>query len=153
MENLELGHSSSGIQSLQQEHRMSNMTDLVTGVQSAFDGFPWQKLECNFLSLQACMVETLKIGGDNKYKLPHLHKERLAKEGRLVDNVVCDIAVYNAAIEKLDGVDRVAMAMVIEEEVIIQRNIEELRNLFEQAVMIGDEGHDGNFQQDLLLGF
>jgi hypothetical protein len=36
-----------------------------------------------FLSLQCCMIETMKVYGGNNYKVPHLGRHKLELEGQL----------------------------------------------------------------------
>ncbi|KAH9123625.1 hypothetical protein LEN26_009889 [Aphanomyces euteiches] len=138
------------IQSLQQVHRMKNLTDLVTAVNEAFEVYPWQKLEFNFQSLQACMEEILKNGGGNRYKLPHLHKEKLLRDGRLMENRVCDRTVYTETLEALTSVDRMALAKRAADEAVLQRHVDELGDLFEEIVMVGEDQETSGYQELLL---
>ncbi|XP_057798572.1 uncharacterized protein LOC131014581 [Salvia miltiorrhiza] len=71
------------IQSLQQETACFNVDDLVKAVVSSFEELDPMTLNCVFLSLQGCMLETLKVKGQNCYKLPHMKKGSLIRQDRL----------------------------------------------------------------------
>ncbi|KAG9409251.1 hypothetical protein AC1031_019501 [Aphanomyces cochlioides] len=80
------------------------------------------------------MEEILKKGGGNKYKLPHLHKEKLLRDGRLMEN-----RVY-----------RMALAKRAADEAVLQRNVDELGDLFEEIVMVGEDQDTSGYQELLL---
>ncbi|KAK9671881.1 hypothetical protein RND81_12G061100 [Saponaria officinalis] len=71
------------IQSLQNEVAASNTEDLVKAVECAFETHNPSKLNKNFLSLQAVMIEIMKCKGHNSFKLPHLSKDLLERQGIL----------------------------------------------------------------------
>ena len=73
----------SSLQGLQQQYRMRRLVDIVTAVNSAFADYPWSSLERSFQALQEYFVETIKINGNNSYKLPHMSKVKRAKQGRI----------------------------------------------------------------------
>jgi hypothetical protein len=60
------------------------------------------KLKNVFLSLQQCLIEVMKCGGGNNYKLPHMGKEKLARHGLLPDIIACPLALYKNAHERLN---------------------------------------------------
>jgi hypothetical protein len=39
----------------------------------------------------------MKCGSENNYKLPHMGKEKMARQGLLPDNIACPLALYNSA--------------------------------------------------------
>jgi hypothetical protein len=43
-----------------------------------------------FLTLQGCMIEVMKDNGGNRYKIPHMNKERLEALGMLPRALSCD---------------------------------------------------------------
>ncbi|KAH0638981.1 hypothetical protein KY290_036286 [Solanum tuberosum] len=67
------------IQSLQYQNSPSNVDELV---------------EC-------CMNEVMKDKGGNNYKVPHMNKERLEREGDLPLQVRCDVDTVNQALALL----------------------------------------------------
>lgn len=56
---------------------------LIDAVKEAFEKFPKEQLNKCFITLQSCMDEIIKIKGDNNYKIPHMNKDKLEREGRL----------------------------------------------------------------------
>ncbi|XP_074314843.1 uncharacterized protein LOC141651013 [Silene latifolia] len=54
--------------------------------------------------LQGCMLEVLQLRGHNKYKIPHMHKSKLAKEGRLPQYLQADINVVKDCIRYVQNV-------------------------------------------------
>lgn len=65
------------IQSLQYQEAPTTIDELVSAVEKSFDELPSHDLNCIFLSLQACMIEVMKVNGGNDYKLPHIKKSQL----------------------------------------------------------------------------
>ncbi|CAL9228744.1 unnamed protein product, partial [Arabidopsis halleri] len=65
---LDLGFFSA-IQSLQHKACPRTIEDLVGAVEESFETYPTNKVNCIFLTLQSCMVEIMKVGGSNKYKI------------------------------------------------------------------------------------
>jgi hypothetical protein len=49
------------------------------------------------LSLQCCMIETMKVYGGNNYKVPHLGKHKLEREGQLPLTLHCDSTLVDQA--------------------------------------------------------
>ncbi|KAL3624852.1 hypothetical protein CASFOL_031520 [Castilleja foliolosa] len=86
---LDLGFFSA-IQSLQYKEAPKNVDELVNAVHHAFDVFPSVKSNHIFLTLQLCMVEIMRANGANKYKIPHINKSMLEREGRLPTQMRCD---------------------------------------------------------------
>ena len=72
---LDLGFFNS-IQSLQHKKWSSNMDTLIANVIAAFEESKRETLNNVFLSLQCAMEESLGVGGDNTYKIPHLGKKK-----------------------------------------------------------------------------
>ena len=97
---LDLGFFNS-IQSLQYKKRSRNLEDLLINVQSAFDDLSCDTLDNTYLMLQKCLELSMAVGGGNRYKLPHLHKDRLRKQGRLPQTFYCDPVAYDKAASEL----------------------------------------------------
>ena len=51
----------------------------------------------NFTTLQAFMELIMLAGGRSCYKIPHLSKEKLRREGGLLEEYVCSKEAYNKA--------------------------------------------------------
>ena len=68
--------------------------ELQKNVCDTFTEYKVSTLSDLWLTLQAIYKEVIKAKGNNNYKLPHLKKEALRKQGRLQENVsVCSGAL------------------------------------------------------------
>jgi hypothetical protein len=55
-----------------------------------------------FLTLQGCLIEVMKIGGGNGYKVPHMiSKGRLERLGLLPSSLTCDLQLYKSVMQSL----------------------------------------------------
>lgn len=90
---LDLGFFCS-IQSLQHQHCLRTIDDLIRCTQLAFHSLHWMTLDSTFLSLQQVMESVIKGFGDNRYKRPHMGKEKLRRAGLLPKNYSCDELSY-----------------------------------------------------------
>ena len=93
---LDLGFFNS-IQSLQHEASPNTIDELINCVQDAFHQLEANTLDNVFTTLQACMELIMLAGGGNCYKIPHLSKEKLRREGGLLERYVCSKEAYNKA--------------------------------------------------------
>jgi hypothetical protein len=57
--------------------------ELVECVKEAHAAYPLKKINYLWLSLQAVMNKVIENLGDNQFKIPHLNKAKLEREGRL----------------------------------------------------------------------
>ncbi|XP_065877171.1 uncharacterized protein [Euphorbia lathyris] len=78
------------IQALQQQERSDNIDELIGAVIKCFEDFSPVKSNHIFLSLQLCMIEIMKAKGSNKYKIPHINKVMLERQGNLPTQLKCD---------------------------------------------------------------
>lgn len=85
---LDLGFFNS-IQSLQHEASPKTIDDLIKCVQDAFDELGTETLDDVFLTLQNCMESIMLVEGGNNYKIQHINKAKLRREGRLPSNLIC----------------------------------------------------------------
>ncbi|XP_049383023.1 uncharacterized protein LOC125847448 [Solanum stenotomum] len=85
------------IQSLQYQKAPLTIDELINAVETSFNEMKWERLNHVFLTLQACMIEVMKAKGGNNYKVPHMMKERLEREGNLPIQLSCDIDIVNEA--------------------------------------------------------
>jgi hypothetical protein len=49
------------------------------------------------------MIEVIKAGGGNKYKIPHMNKDGLDALGTLPKSLNCDRELYQSVMESLDA--------------------------------------------------
>ncbi|KAI5419637.1 uncharacterized protein LOC127137097 [Lathyrus oleraceus] len=93
------------IQSLQQKEPVKSIDELVGAVQKAFDEFSTVQSNKNFSTLQSCMIEIMKINGSNKYKIPHMKKDMLYKQGGIPVQMSCDSSLVQEVTEYLQNYD------------------------------------------------
>ncbi|XP_019196986.1 PREDICTED: uncharacterized protein LOC109191356 isoform X2 [Ipomoea nil] len=89
------------LQSLQHQEAPRNVDELVAATHKAFNEISVESLSNVFLTLQLCMVEVMKKFGGNNYKLPHINKQKLAREGLLPTTISCDPELLIEAISSL----------------------------------------------------
>ncbi|XP_057779850.1 uncharacterized protein LOC130998451 [Salvia miltiorrhiza] len=62
-----------------------DVEELLKNVKDAYDEYPPEKLNNVFLTLQSCYHEIIKAKGGNNYKISHMNKDRLTRQGMLPD--------------------------------------------------------------------
>ncbi|TBU11442.1 hypothetical protein CWI38_1203p0010 [Hamiltosporidium tvaerminnensis] len=82
------------IQSLQYQASPHTIDELINLVQDAFHQLEANTLDNVFTTLQACMESIMLADGGNGYKIPHLSKVKLRREGRLLEKYVCSKEEY-----------------------------------------------------------
>ncbi|GMI77351.1 hypothetical protein HRI_001404400 [Hibiscus trionum] len=97
---LDLGYFRA-IQSLQHQESPSTIDELVMAVEKSFDELPVESLNNVFLTLQSCMIEIMKVKGGNNYKLPHIGKKRLERNGEFPIQLHCDQDVVQEALMQI----------------------------------------------------
>ena len=102
---LDLGHFRA-IQWLQYKRAARDIDELFAAVHEYFAESSRKKLNNIFLSLQQCLIETMKVDGPKKYKLPHMEKDSLDHQDSLPLRLECPIEVYERARALVDeGID------------------------------------------------
>ncbi|XP_028060307.1 uncharacterized protein LOC114263922 [Camellia sinensis] len=89
------------IQSLQYQETPTNIDELVYAVEKSFEELSWETLDHVFVTLQACILEVMKINGGNNYKLPHMAKRKLMRDGTLPYQIQCEPHVVENALAHL----------------------------------------------------
>ena len=95
------------IQSLQIQRVAHTVDDLVSAVSQSFEELSHTTLNKVFLSLQGCMIEIMTHKGHNDYKLPHMKKDTLIQEERLLINLEVPIELVRECIQYLVDVCKV----------------------------------------------
>ena len=95
------------IQALQHQQSPSNVDELIECVESAFWSMKRETLDNTFLSLQQAMMGVLSVNGDNTYKLSHMGKDKLRREGLLPVSIQCSPEVILSSREYLDAINEV----------------------------------------------
>jgi len=97
---LDLGFFNS-LQSLTYDMISRNLDDLIANVQNEFANYDPDTLNRVFLTLQGCLIEVMKDGGGNRYKIPHIDKDRLQSLGMLPRVLGCDRKLYEDVLASL----------------------------------------------------
>ena len=100
MNALDLGFFAS-LQSKAYEKVSRNLDDLIQNVKKEFDNYDADTLNRVFLTLQGCMIEIMKDGGGNRYKIPHMDKDKLEALGTLPKTLSCDRQLYEDVVASL----------------------------------------------------
>ena len=110
---LDLGFFNS-IQALHHQSAPKFIDDLIECVQRAFEDLEWTSLDDVFLSLQMAMRSSIKCSGGNNYKLEHMSKRKLRREGTIMESITCAPDVLQSAFCLLNPmVDQVLSAKEI----------------------------------------
>jgi hypothetical protein len=99
---LDLGFFSS-IQSLTDKCSPRTIEELIHDVQKEFDEYNPYLLKKVFITLQTCMIETMKCDGGNAYKIPHMGKDSLEQIDALPTSLSCDLTLCQTVKGLLDG--------------------------------------------------
>ncbi|XP_050207555.1 uncharacterized protein LOC126656972 [Mercurialis annua] len=91
------------IQILQHQQAPTTIDELILAVEKSYNDLPSEDLNCVFLTLKSCMVEIMKVFGGFDYKIPHMNKNKLKKDGRLPIRLECDPEVFNKAMAYLQN--------------------------------------------------
>ncbi|CAN6331900.1 unnamed protein product, partial [Urochloa humidicola] len=92
---LDLGFFAS-LQSLTNTTTPKNIDELIANVEKEYQKYDPANLRNVFLTLQGCLIEVMKAGGGNKYKIPHMNKDRLEAMGILPKCLNCDRQLYES---------------------------------------------------------
>jgi hypothetical protein len=71
----------------------------------AYDDYSPRKANRIFLTLHGCMMEVMKVGGENNYDIPHIRKEMLERQGCFPIQLNCDVALVNQAIAQINSTE------------------------------------------------
>ncbi|OWY98431.1 hypothetical protein PHMEG_00030806 [Phytophthora megakarya] len=71
--------------------------ELIKVVQASFKELDIDTLDNIFITLQQVMECLLKCEGGNEYKLPHMRKAKLRREGRFPDSLILASSLYEEA--------------------------------------------------------
>ncbi|VFQ76577.1 unnamed protein product [Cuscuta campestris] len=99
---LDLGFFRS-IDTLQDQAAPRSLANLVLAITTAFEELSHDTLNRVFLTLQGVMGEVLNNKGGNQFKIPHMNKTKMAREGTLPQNLGVSSEVYHTAQVYLQG--------------------------------------------------
>lgn len=81
------------IQALQYKEASTTIDELIEAMVKSFERFSSVESTKIFLSLQACMIEIMKTKGSNNYKIPHIQKGVMQRQGTLPTQLKCEISL------------------------------------------------------------
>ncbi|CAD6272331.1 unnamed protein product [Miscanthus lutarioriparius] len=99
---LDLGFFAS-LQSLTDRTTSKDMDELIQNVIMEYENYNPIILNRVFLTLQGCMIEVMKDNGGNRYKIPHMSKERLEALDMLPKVLSCDSQLVQRALKLLSN--------------------------------------------------
>ena len=82
------------IQTIQQRKHASTIKQLINNVEVAFHELPITTVTNVIYSLQLAMESTMANNGGNKYKLRHIGKDEMRRNGSLPETLECDSGIY-----------------------------------------------------------
>jgi hypothetical protein len=92
------------LQSSQWDHGFAyEINGLIAQVTEAYRDFPPRQIDFGFLTLQCCLEQILISNGDNKYKVPHMGKERLLRDGILPLRIRASATALSVARQMIDA--------------------------------------------------
>ncbi|ETP30014.1 hypothetical protein, variant [Phytophthora nicotianae P10297] len=94
------------MQTLQYYIPRKGIDALIASVNTAFSQLKSDTVNDIFLTLQACMLASLREEGGNVYKLPHLKKAKLRRAKCLPTSLKCSRELYESAVALLAASDR-----------------------------------------------
>lgn len=97
---LDLGLFAS-LQSMTDALVSNNLDQLIRNVEQQYNAYDADKINRVFLTLQACLLEVMKNGGGNGYKIPHMYKDGLERAGNLPDVLECDRELYDSVMQTI----------------------------------------------------
>jgi hypothetical protein len=92
---LDLGFFAS-LQSLAYTTNSTDMDELIANVEKTYWDYDPTSLRNVFLTLQGCLIEVMKDGGGNNYKIPHMNKDRLEAMSTIPKCLNCDLQLYES---------------------------------------------------------
>ena len=90
------------IESIQQKHHSRVAEELIENVNKAFEAYTANDINKIWVTHQSCMVEILKALGGNQYKIPHMQKDKLLREGKLPISLSVTLQLYQASKRNLE---------------------------------------------------
>ncbi|KAF0695020.1 Aste57867_14134 [Aphanomyces stellatus] len=124
-----------GIQSLQHRESARSIDDLIANVANAFVDYPLESLDRTFVTLQSCLLAMVDVAGDNIYKIPHLSKTKIARQGLLPRNVVCPLELLDKGRALLSSVDAVELDRTFAKELADLQELNELSSALESIAL------------------
>ncbi|KAF0713673.1 hypothetical protein AaE_011739 [Aphanomyces astaci] len=139
------------IQTLQEKNTSRCIDDIVAATEQAWSEVCMQTLNNNFLTLQACMRETICAQGNNNYKIPHCGKAKLLARGLLPQVLAVDNEVVECGFQQLDESDVNAKFDQLAVEVSEAMEMSEFSSQLEKLIVNDELKEDAGVELDELL--
>lgn len=91
------------IQSLQHQSAPNTVDELIAAVLKAYNDQSPETLDDVFLSYHQAMIDTMKNEGSNRYKLQHMGKDKLRRNGLIPVSLQCPIELMKSSKEFLSN--------------------------------------------------
>jgi hypothetical protein len=76
------------IQSAYWVHSPKNSGDIIKMVEETYNGYPWQKVDRIFVTLQSIFDSIIVAHGGNEYSITHMNKDKLERQGMMPRELV-----------------------------------------------------------------
>ena len=86
---------------MQNKKAPKTINELVSAIVKSFETFSTVESNKIFLTLQSHMIEIMKAKGSNKYKIPHIKKAMLQREGWFPTQMKCDPSLVQEVLDYL----------------------------------------------------
>ncbi|ETV88712.1 hypothetical protein H257_00231 [Aphanomyces astaci] len=139
------------IQTLQEKNTSRCIDEIVAATEQAWSEVCMQTLNNNFLTLQACMRETICAQGNNNYKIPHCGKAKLLARGLLPQVLAVDNEVVECGFQQLDESDVNAKFDQLAVEVTEAMEMSEFSSQLEKLIVNDELKEDAGVELDELL--
>nr|XP_051196688.1 uncharacterized protein LOC127310025 [Lolium perenne] len=96
----------SSIQSLAFESAPNTLKELIESVEQAYDAYDMNTLAKVYVTLQSVLVQIMKNQGGNTYKLIHMGKDKMIKEGNLPDTLEVDSELYEETLKLIEEYEK-----------------------------------------------
>jgi hypothetical protein len=77
------------VQARQRLRQTRTIDELIAATEAAYWELPPATINATFLSLQCAMDSCIQASGSNKYRIAHMAKAKLEREGRLPVSISC----------------------------------------------------------------
>ncbi|ETV69565.1 hypothetical protein H257_14801 [Aphanomyces astaci] len=140
------------LQTLQERNYSRNIDDIITATDEAWQDVDMITLNANFLTLQCCMQEIMRVEGDNCYKIPHMKKAKLDAVGMLPEVVCVDRDLFDDGCRLLSATDFDNKIDELALEVAQAMDLSEFSSQMEKLSVDGELEDDIDLDLALLLG-
>ena len=96
----------SSIQSLAFESAPNNLKEQIESDEQAYDAYEVKTLAKVYVTLQSVLLEIMKNQGGNTYKLTHMGKDKLIREGNLPNILEVDSTLYEETLKLIANYEK-----------------------------------------------